>query len=595
MRIIPSKKLYLPAFSIIAVVFILLVLIGASTYQNLHRERKKSLDFLHRQGMMLINAIEAGARVHMLQNPQQEQEIIIDHYIRELALNEDIAYIYLFDQTGYLLHHSDGFKENRSTDWRPEMFEKNGISHRLVTESDGSRIYELANRFSIMGVSIDKKTQSTLSPSAKRSNSKEAVKNNEFIVLGLMMTAMDAAQQADFHHAIIMAVIVLALGTGTLFFLFVIQNYYLVDRSLKQAQNYTQQVISSMSDGMLSIDIEGRVVSFNRAAIEMLSILPDNMKGFDLRSVLNFDDSGIEEALKQGRTAGGKEILYSKTGEVSLPIGITTSPILEADGTCQGAVLILRDLREIKQLEAKVRRSEKLAAIGQLAAAVAHEVRNPLSSIKGFAQFLRHALKNQPKEREYAQIMVNEIDRINRVVGDLLSFANPKDAQFAPTDIGQLIQHTLKLVQMDAHAKAIDLRLETSSDMGTVNLDSEQITQAFLNLLINALKFVPQGGHVLVKTERKESENTFVFQIEDDGPGISPDQMPKIFEPFYTTSETGTGLGLSIVHKIMENHQGEIEVVSPLPGKDYGTCFTIRLPITPKNQQHIGNSQNHED
>jgi len=592
MRILPSKKLYLPAFSIITAVIILLVLIGVSTYQNLHRERKKSLEFMQHQGLMLIDAIEAGARAQMMSSRQQLS--IVESYINELASNKDIAYIYLFDRSGRILYHSNVLRGIKPIDLQPERIADNGIRSRVVNESDGRRVFELVKSFPAINGQIAISKGASSAPSAKHSPNDKAGHTHWYIALGLMMTDMDAAQKADFHHAIIMAAIVLALGTGTLFFLFVIQNYYLVDRSLMQAQNYTQQLISSMSDGMVSIDTEGRIVSFNKSAIEMLSILPDRMKGYDLKTVLNFKISGIEEALKTGRSAGEKEILYTKVSGSSLPMGITTSPVLDADGTCQGAVLILRDLRQIKQLEAKVRRSEKLAAIGQLATAVAHEVRNPLGSIKGFAQYLRHALQKQPKEREYAQIMVNEIDRINRVVGDLLSFANPKDAQLRPTNVGQLIQHTLKLVEMDAKAKAIDLQLDSASNMGTVNLDPEQITQAFLNLLINALKFVPHGGHILVKTERKESDNSFIFQVQDDGPGIPAEQMSKIFEPFFTTSETGTGLGLSIVHKIMDNHQGEIDVVSPLPGKDHGTCFTIRLPLKDNNRKNINYSENHE-
>lgn len=578
MQIIPSKRLFLPAFTIIAVVGMLLVFIGTSTYRNIDREKQKSMAFIHRQGVTLLKAIEAGARAQMLQDNWQVDSIA--RLIQEVAQNEDVAYIYVFDRTGRILHHSDGLKNNRFADWDPASIIQDSVNHRLVHKADNIRIYELVKRFTTIRRSVPSTTSSE--SISYRNGLKPHAHADDIIVLGLMLTALDAAQRADLYHALIMAAIVLALGTGTFFFLFVIQNYYLVDRALQQAQNYTQQVVTSMSDGMLSLDTYGHVVALNKAAVDMLGIRPDRLKGIDLQKILDFDGSGIKDALKHGRTTREREILYPKTKELSIPLGITTSPILEPDGSPQGAVLILRDLREIKRLEAKVRRSEKLAAVGKLAAGIAHEVRNPLSSIKGFAQFLRHALKDRPKEQEYAQIMVNEIDRINRVVTDLLSFANPRDAEPEPTDTSQLVSHIVKLVEMDAQAKQIDLRLDISPDLGKVNLDPTQITQAFLNLLINALKFVPKGGHIHVKAEQKTDEGTFIFQVEDDGPGILPDQMAKIFEPFYTTRETGTGLGLAIVHKILESHQGEIDVVSPPPGKEQGARFTVRIPIPPE-------------
>lgn len=578
MKILPSKKLFLPAFSIIAVVGLLLILIGVSTYRNLNREKQKSMTFIHRQGLTLLKAIEAGARAQMLQDNWQVDSI--DGLIHEVALNEDVAYIYLVDQSGRIIHHSQDIEKDRSTAWDPALMEKSDVNYRPVQLADGTRIYEIAKRFKPMATTVANSEHSENGPDHDRL--KPHSHTDDIIVLGLMMTALDAAQRADLHHALIMAAIVLALGTGTFFFLFVIQNYYLVDRALRQAQSYTQQVITSMSDGMLSIDTRGSVVALNKAAVDMLGILPDRLKGIDLRKVLDFDDSGIDDALNHGRTTREREILYPKTKEISIPLGITASPILEPDGSPQGAVLILRDLSEIKRLVAKVRRSEKLAAVGKLAAGIAHEVRNPLSAIKGFAQFLRHALKDRPKEQEYAQIMVNEIDRINRVVTDLLSFANPRDAEPEPTDTSHLVSHIVKLVEMDAQAKQIDLQLDISPGLGKINLDAAQITQAFLNLLINALKFVPEEGHILVKAEKADNGNTFQFQVEDDGPGILPDQMTKIFEPFYTTRETGTGLGLAIVHKILENHQGEIDVVSPPPGKEQGARFTVRIPIPPE-------------
>ncbi|MBW1995680.1 MAG: hypothetical protein JRI77_14745, partial [Deltaproteobacteria bacterium] len=275
-----------------------------------------------------------------------------------------------------------------------------------------------------------------------------------------------------------------------------------------------------------------------------------------------------------------KEIQYKKNQNETIPLGISVSPIQEEDGTCREAVLIVRDLREIKKLEEKVRRSEKLAAVGQLAAGLAHEIRNPLSSIRGFAQFFRHALRDRPKEREYAEIMIKEMDRINRVVTDLLSFANPKAAELKPTHVADLVNHVVRLAEADAKSKNITIQSQVDPGVGEVNLDAYQITQALLNLLLNSLKFVDSNGRVDLKAFQTEEGSRLVFQIEDNGPGIAQENMDKIFDPFFTTQETGTGLGLTIVHKIVENHRGDIDVDSPPPGKTSGCRVTIRIPVS---------------
>jgi two-component system sensor histidine kinase HydH len=241
-------------------------------------------------------------------------------------------------------------------------------------------------------------------------------------------------------------------------------------------------------------------------------------------------------------------------------------------------VIVLRDLSEIKLLQEKVKRSEKLAAIGELAAGVAHEIRNPLSSIRGFAQFLRHSLKDKPQEKEYAETMVTEVDRINRVVTDLLTFARPMTVEISPTDITELIEHSVRLVEADALSRDVNIRMNIS-DLSKLPLDANQITQALLNLLLNALQALPPKGNIEIGAELDASDSRLHLWVKDDGPGIPNNLIEKIFDPFYTTHEKGTGLGLAIVHKIAENHNGEIRVNSPPKGMARGCCFSIFIPI----------------
>lgn len=270
-----------------------------------------------------------------------------------------------------------------------------------------------------------------------------------------------------------MGVIVIALGCGALFFLFVIQNYYVVDQTLEKTRDYTREV------------------------------------------------------------------------------------------------------------EERARQSEKLAAVGQLAAGVAHEVRNPLSSIRGFAQFLRHSLKDRPEDREYAEIIVREVDRINRVVTDLLTFARPVIVDRSPVDLPEIIHHTIRLVTVDTQSLGVSIHTHLSENLTSgIWLDKNEVTQAILNLLLNSLSAVSEGGTIDIGAGIESGGGRVQIWVEDDGTGIMPDHLNKVFDPFFTTRDNGTGLGLAIVNKIVENHQGEIVIQSPPDGKNRGTRISLHFPIS---------------
>ncbi|UCD89915.1 MAG: PAS domain-containing protein [Desulfobacterales bacterium] len=530
---------------------------------------------VHRQGMALIRSMEAGARSGIKMRIWQEDSIA--NLIREVAKDDSIEYIYLFDAKGKITHHSDPSSQEETTTWRVASFGSDWVNSRIVKLSNGSKVYEIAKYFSPVQASLP-------GPQKNGTASKNLYAGvhqhfGETIVFGMRLRTFEAARRSDLNHAYVMAAILMVLGASTFFFVFIVQNYYLVERTLKKTQDYTQQLVASMASGLLSIDTNGKVVSSNRAALKLLGRKETELLGKNLRSILDVESSGIQSVLKNPKTSSEREITYHKTGGEAVPLNISASPVFEETGTCSGLVVEIKDLTEIKLLEEKVRRSEKLAAIGKLAAGVAHEIRNPMSSISGFAHFLRHALTDRPQEREYAEIMIKEMDRINRVVSDLLSFARPGSTELVPTNIADLIEHVISLVEADAKTKNVNIQSNIDADLGEIIVDSYQVTQALLNLVLNALRF-SEDGLILVHATTDSNRSRLTLQVEDNGSGIPPENMTNIFDPFFTTHAEGTGLGLAIVHKIVENHHGEIKVESPLPGTSGGTCFTITIPIS---------------
>lgn len=577
MRILHVKKLYLPALSIVAVILLLLALISISTYRNLDREKTMALKFLHNQGLALLHSLEAGARAWMLLPMWQEDSV--NNLILESGKNEEIAYVYLVNKEGIIVHHSDPEQNGKVLNWNPNIQKEDQVLTQIRNDQTGQQVYELTKFFSpASGGKIKHDSQLM---GVHGHIIKPHLHHGDIVVLGMKMTSFDEARRSDIQHALIMAAILLVLGSGALFFIFVIQNYYLVDRTLKQTQDYTRLVLASMANGLVSVDIQGKITSYNPLAVQLLGLEETDIHGADFSQIIDFQISGIDLTLQQCMPVLEKEIRFCKQDDTHTYLALSVTPILGEGNNCQGAVIIMRDLSEIKHLEEKVRRSEKLAAIGKLAAGVAHEIRNPLSSIRGFAQFLKQALVDRPEEKMYAETMVAEVDRINSVVTDLLTFARPMKAEFEATNVGELMEKTILLVSPDANGRNIEIHRDIASDLPAALLDSNQIKQALLNLLLNALEASEPGGQITAGAAFDKSSNFMQIWVADKGPGIPVDQQNRIYDPFFTTRKKGTGLGLAIVHKIVENHHGEILLESPPNGEKSGCRFKILVPVNP--------------
>jgi two-component system sensor histidine kinase HydH len=227
----------------------------------------------------------------------------------------------------------------------------------------------------------------------------------------------------------------------------------------------------------------------------------------------------------------------------------------------------------VRRLEAEVRRKDKLAALGKLAAGVAHEIRNPLSSIKGMATFFADQFSEGSEAKAAAGVMIQEVDRLNRAVSELLDFARPTDLNCQTTDLAPLLTRSIQLINQDAVNQSVTVDLNLVDDICPVNIDPDRLTQCLLNLYLNAIQAMTEGGTLRVVCDMQD--NRYVkIHVSDTGPGIAADHLGRIFDPYFTTKNKGTGLGLAVVHKIIDAHQAHLAVEST-PGK--GTTFTIRL------------------
>jgi two-component system sensor histidine kinase HydH len=456
------------------------------------------------------------------------------------------------------------------------LLKEKGLITRYHQASGGERTFEVIKPFRPLAyknpLALMREGEEKVDP---REEPLQEWAKDKLISVRLGLGSFERAREQDIHHALLMGGILVILGAGALYFIFIVQNYYLVDRTLARMRTYTENVMESMADALISVDDDHNIVTCNRRAAEVLGVAERDLKNKRIAEVLGLE---MEEFL---RAEGPKGVIRDHEIEVhhrsgkGIPLSLSAAPLKDETGREMGSVLLLRDLREIRDLQEKVRRSERLASLGRLAAGVAHEVRNPLSSIRGFAQFFKQRFRGREKEEEYASVMVKEVDRLNRVITELLDFARPKAPHREPHSLEEILEHTLGVLEPELAKKKAEVEKQYERELPPVRVDRDQLSQAFLNLLINSLEAMGEGGRIRVGI-RREDQDSLKVSIGDTGKGIPRGDLEKVFEPFFSTKRKGTGLGLAIVHQIVEGHGGDIQVES-LEGE--GTVFQIILPI----------------
>jgi len=573
------KSLYFPAWTIVAAVLTLLLVIAFSTYRNMSREKGRMEESLLREGQVIIRAIEAGVRADSPSTPPDPRHL--QKLVEEVSREPEVATIVIFDKEGNIAATS------RPADQAPEkirgvpslqlLLRERGMVTRYREQPDSAQAFEIIQPFrpfSYQSPPILRRESET--KSALQEGPLRRWAEDKMIALSLRLATFEMARREDRRHTLLMAAILVALGTGALYFIFIVQNYYLVDRTLDRMKTYTENVVESMADGLISIDRDGKIVTLNRQAAAILGADRERLEGTKITSVLG---EGIDQIL--GSTEGqslvrDREIDIHKGENGRIPLSLSVAPLRDEKGQEMGSVLLIKDLREIRDLQEKVHRSERLASLGRLAAGVAHEIRNPLSSIKGFAQYFVKRFSGRDEERGYASVMVKEVDRLNRVITDLLDFAGSKDPRREPQSLETIADQALKLLAPDFEARKVEVIKEYESDLPAVSVDRDRISQVFINLLLNALESMEAGGEIRIGLRRSGPPPVVEASIADTGAGIPEGDLEKVFEPFFSRKKKGTGLGLAIVHQIIESHKGDIRVESR-PGR--GTAFRIRLPL----------------
>ena len=557
---------------------------------------KKQKEFFQQQllekGISLIRTFEAGTRTGMMTMQWGAQRI--QTMLQETSLQPEVLYIAITSKDGTILAHSDTSMLNKSVKAMPDSkssLNNFAIYHR-TKQYKGQNAFEVYKRFEpvkrgfqkrhqrmhehmmrnharnkdLKQSEIKKEKMDWINPYIKLKQNKTS-ENKHYIFTGLSMEKGEKARTILLKNTIINTILFFVLGCAGIFALLTFQAYNNTKASLKSIKAFSNNIIQNMPAGLVTIDCEYKITSMNQAAKD---ILGKNFKEPFPQMIK------LINKIKTLQKPVQKQIDLIDDDNNTLNLDIIASLIADNENKTIGFLFLFRDLTQIKHLENKVQTNKRLAAIGKLAGGVAHEIRNPLSSIKGFATYFAKRYENNTQDKETADIMISETNRINQSITQLLEFAKPMSIKKKEFNINELITHSIKLMQNDFDKKQIQTFVNINIKNETFYTDPDRLHQVLLNLYINAAKALPKKGRLKIDINNLDNKNYIEMAIEDNGEGIDKNNIDLIFDPYFTTSPVGTGLGLSIVYKIIDGLKGSIRVKST---KNKGTCFVIHLPV----------------
>ena len=364
---------------------------------------------------------------------------------------------------------------------------------------------------------------------------------------------------------------------------------------VQNAKIYNETLLQNLTSGVIAAGTDGRITVFNNEAGQITGLNSEEMLDCSVAALPVDLAAPLVATLRTGESQQDQEISL-QAGKTDVTTRASTSIFHGQDGQVLGALMVLTDVTAIKRLELQIRRSDRLASLGTLSAGMAHEIKNPLVSLKTFAQLLPERYQDSDFRETFSNLIGHEIDRIDSLVNQLLRFARPAKPILKPLHAHEILEKALTLVGHRLYQKDIKLQRLWRADVDTIRGDADQLEQVFLNFFLNAMDAMKTQGELSVTTEIRADEHwanprayangessgnghvpeALLISIRDTGEGIRAEDIPHVFDPFFTTKDYGTGLGLSVVHGIVQEHGGQIEVESEL---QKGTVFHILLPL----------------
>ncbi|QNB45019.1 PAS domain S-box protein [Thermanaerosceptrum fracticalcis] len=355
----------------------------------------------------------------------------------------------------------------------------------------------------------------------------------------------------------------------------------LLNNEIVQEKNYLRNIFDSTESAIISIDLQGKITTANKAVKAVFGIEPEKIVGNNYERYLGGKarkvlEEGMSYVQEHNNSFLAREILFTNKFRGKIVLDIAFTPLNDSKKNVVGIVLIIRDVTNKRVLERELEQLKQFAILGELAAGIAHDIKNPLMNIRGCARILEKSLLHQPGCQEFLEPIIHEVDRINEVVEQMLSYVDiTKQNSYALLNINEVLNKCYNVILCHKESKHIVIERDLASELPLIRGNNVQLQQAFVNILLNAVQSIEKEGMIRIISSDISGEKRILISIIDNGIGISPREIGKIFAPFYSTKKNGTGLGLSIVEKVIKEHKGEIKINSKC---NQGTRVDVFLP-----------------
>ena len=472
--------------------------------------------------------------------------------IQDIGDNSGIEYILLQDNRG-IIAASKTIKEMTSIEedeFLASAFEKDSVFTREA-DFGGHKVFEVVKPFYVEGDKIG------------------------LFRLGLAMNQMDALESRMIRRGIILSLVLFVIAVIVISTIFISQNLATVKEEYERVQTYSGNIIQNMTDALITTDKHGSITIFNKNAEVLFGLKESEILGKNAVNSLGKEFQFLGETLNEKDDINNIEVEYTDSENSRKILLVSTTKAYDKTGNIDSFTIVFRDITGVRNMERHVQQHEKMAAMGELASGVAHEIRNPLNAISMIAQRYKKEFKPEGNPEEYnsmTEVLLTETKRVNNIIQQFLRFARPPKLNKSIVKVNELVKDISALVEPQCKAKGLAFEVKCDCDQ-IVNIDIDLMKQVLLNILQNSIEAAHEGKVML---NAYVYSDKLVIEISDTGPGIPQDKLDKIFNLYYTTKQSGTGMGLSIVQQIVSQHDGSVKVESK---QGEGAKFTIEIPV----------------
>ncbi|MBM9614026.1 PAS domain-containing protein [Desulfobulbus rhabdoformis] len=585
---------------------LLIMIVVTFAFHNLRLEERLMTNAMLQKASTLIRVLHSGARASYIADLRKDYwnneswAVHVQRVIDHLAEDPDLRFFMVVDKDGRIIAHDNHAKVGQvaklpeleiagNTDQGPPK-----LIYTIQQFKELGRVFETIRALNLVLPSVlplpiaplaqqgplffqspapTKHSLFRLVPDGSQKN------NPHYVVIGLDMQEFDRTLRRLQMQIFMLSLAMLFVGLGGWFSLSTVQGFRISQKTLDTIQAFTSLLITKLPVGVIATNEHGYITTWNHAISRLTGIERHKATGRRPGDVLPHQLSSFfdgEPALSSEDEQGNQKGVQIRFGERRCALLCHPLTIVNSQGQYMGRVLLISDVTEIRSLEQRMRENERLAAVGRMAGGVAHEVRNPLSSIKGLALLLKNKFPVGSQEQATAELLIQETERMNRTITEMLSFTRPSVLNLERIDLAALVETNVTLIRTEATENQIALRLELAPDLKPITGDSDRLQQVLMNVFINAMQAMEEGGELAISLNNQEEAGLVELKIHDTGPGIEPELLSQVFYPYFTTKQAGTGLGLAISQKIIADHGGSIEMESE---SGSGTTVIIQLPF----------------